>query len=97
MESLPLWSAMTSGAGLRRISSLAPPNTEPTEPMLTMLDVDSDLEWPRTGPPMLPAVEALARPVVVGGRILSVRICRWYLEPVAARESMGMSSLMWTV
>lgn len=64
--------------------------------MLTILDVDRDLEWPRGGAPMLPAVEALARPAV-GGRTLSVRICRWYLEPVAARESIGMSSLICTV
>lgn len=86
---------MTSGAGLRLTSSLAP-KTDPTEPMLAMLDVESDLEWPRTGAPMLPAVAALALPAV-GGRTLSVRICRWYLEPVAARESIGISSLMWTV
>ena len=92
MESRPLWSAaMTSGAGLGRISSRAA-NTGPTEPMLTMLDVERDLEWPRAGAPMLPAVEALARPV--GGRTLSVRICRWYRDPVAARESIGMSSLI---
>lgn len=32
------------------------------ELMLLILDVESDLEWPRAGAPMLPAVEALALP-----------------------------------
>ncbi len=56
-----------------------------------MLEVESDLECPRTTDPVLPAVEALARPPV--GRTLSVRICLWNRVPVAARESIGMSSL----
>jgi len=67
-------------------------NWEPTE---AMLDVESDLECPRTGPPRLPAVEDRALPAPV--RTRSVRICRWNLVPVAASESMGISSLTWTV
>ncbi len=60
---------------------------------LVMLEVDKDLECPRTGP-TLPAVEALALP---GCRTLSVLICLWKRVPVAARESSGISSLTWTV
>lgn len=66
-----------------------------TELMLAMLDVERDLEWPRAGPPALPPVEARARLPACLTR--SVRIWRWNLEPVAASESMGMSSLTWTV
>ncbi len=65
------------------------------EPMLAILEVDSDLERPRMGAPRLPAVEALALPPPV--RTRSVRIWRWNLVPVAASESIGMSSLTWTV
>jgi len=59
-----------------------------------MLEVESDLECPRAGP-TLPAVDALARPPAC--RTLSVLICLWKRVPVAARESMGMSSLTCTV
>jgi hypothetical protein len=85
---------MTSGGGRRRKSADVL-NTDPTELMLLMLEVDSDLECPLCGPPALPPVEALARFPACLTR--SVRICLWNLEPVAARESMGISSLTWTV
>ncbi|CAK9133734.1 unnamed protein product [Ilex paraguariensis] len=88
--------AMTSGVGRRRASGTwAAYDDDATELMLAMLDVDSDLEWPRAGPPALPPVEA--RALLPACRTRSVRIWRWNLEPVAARESMGMSSLTWTV
>ena len=83
---------MMSGGGRRRGSLM--PYAEPREPIEAMLDVDSDLEWPRGIGPMLPAVKARDRPV---GLTLSVRICLWNRVPVAARESIGMSSLTWTV
>ena len=51
---------MTRGGGRRRASlTLYGAFTEPTD---AMLDVESDLECPRTTDPTLPAVEALARP-----------------------------------
>ena len=81
---------MTSAGGRRRTS----PDVlklEPTEPMLLMLDVESDFEWPLCGPPALPPVEALAR--FPACRTRSVLIWRWNREPVAARESTGISSL----
>jgi hypothetical protein len=65
------------------------------EEMLAMLEVERDLECPRPGAPTLLAVEALALPPV--GRSRSVLICLWNLVPVAARESIGMSSFTWTV
>ena len=85
---------MTRGGGRRRTSSrgLYP---EPMELMLVMLEVESDLEWPRPADPLLVAVDARARPAPC--RTLSVRICLWNLVPVAASESMGMSSLTCTV
>jgi len=63
--------------------------------MLATLDVESDLECPRPTGPTLPAVAALALPPA--WRTLSVLICLWNLVPVAASESMGMSSFTWTV
>ena len=63
--------------------------------MDAILDVESDLECPRGTGPTLPAVDALALPVA--WRTLSVLICLWKRVPVAARESIGMSSLTWTV
>ncbi len=62
---------------------------------LVMLEVESDFEWPRTTDPTLPAVDARALPPT--WRTLSVLICLWNRVPVAARESIGMSSLTWTV
>ncbi len=86
--------AITKGGGRRRTSSRGL-YADPIELMLAMLDVDSDLEWPRIGAPRLPAVEARALPPPA--RTRSVRTCLWNLVPVAASESMGMSSLTWTV
>ena len=63
--------------------------------MLLMLEVDKDLECPRAGPPALPPVEARAR--CPACRTRSVRICRWKRDPVAASESMGISSFTCTV
>lgn len=63
--------------------------------MLVMLEVDSDLECPRTGPPALPPVDALA--LLPACLTRSVRICLWNREPVAAKESIGMFSFTWTV
>lgn len=63
--------------------------------MDAMLEVESDLEWPRATGPTLPAVDALALPPAC--RTRSVLICRWNLVPVAASESMGMSSFTCTV
>lgn len=66
---------MTSGAGRRRAKSSRGPYSEPMGlmlAMLAMLDVDSDLAWPRGAPP-LPAVAALER--AGGGRDRSDRIC----------------------
>ena len=65
------------------------------ELMLAMLEVDSDFECPRPVLPALPAVGARVRPPA--WRTLSVRICLWNLVPVAARESMGISSFTCTV
>lgn len=60
-----------------------------------MLDVDRDFECPRMGPPALPPVDA--RALLPAWRTLSVLIWRWNRDPEAARESMGISSLTWTV
>lgn len=86
--------AMTSGGGRRRASAWVL-YEDPTELMLAMLDVESDLECPRAGPPALPPVDA--RALLPACLTLSVLIWRWNLEPVAASESMGMSSLTCTV
>lgn len=63
-------SAITSGAGRRRASLTLYP--DPMEPTLVILEVDSDLEWPRPPGATLPAVDARALP---GCRTLSVLIC----------------------
>ena len=81
---------MTKGAGRLRASVWAL-YEEPTELILLMLDVDNDFECPRTGPPALPPVEALARFPACLTR--SVRICRGNRDPEAAKESMGIFSL----
>ena len=57
-----------------------------------MLDVDSDLECPGSGPPSLPPVAARALLPACQRTRSVVRIWCWKREPVAARESMGMSS-----
>lgn len=83
---------MISGAGRRRTSARL--YAEERGLKLGMLDVESDLEWPRPPGPALPAVDERARPA---WRTLSVLICRWNRVPLAASESMGISSLTWTV
>ncbi len=67
---------------------------ETVEVVEAMLEVDRLRLWPRLCEPVLPSVEALER---FGARTRSVRIWRWNLVPVAAKESPGMSSLTWTV
>ena len=83
--------AMISGGGRRRGSSrsLALETVDP------ILDEDKFLLCPRAWLPWLPIVEARDR--WPGGRTRSVRICRWNLVPVAARESPGISSFTCTV
>lgn len=83
----------TSDGGRRPLSPRV--KAEPViDDKLAMLDVDNDLAWPRTGP-MLEVVVDRTLPVVLP--ILSVRICLWYRVPVAAKESIGMSSFRCTV
>jgi len=85
---------MTSGGGRRRASLTL--YADVNELTLVMLEVDSDFEWPRMGP-ILPSVCALALFAPGCRTPLSVLICLWNRVPVAARESIGISSLTCTV
>lgn len=62
---------------------------------VVMLEAERFLLWPRLCPPVLPSVLALER--FPGGRTRSVRICLWKRVPVAASDSVGMSSFTCTV
>lgn len=89
MPSLGLFAgslAMSNGGGLLRVSAevLKFDDVEPT------LEADRLRLWPLPWLPVLLIVLVRGRPA---GRTLSVRIWRWKRVPVAASESVGISSL----